>query len=224
MTMVDRTLTLSGMLVFMQGSRFIAQGILLFTAQRLLLVTLPFILGIVYVIQKFYLQTSRQLRFMDLEAKAPVYSQFLETLEGLATIRAFNWEKQSSADNIAKLDKALVPYYLLFCIQRWLNLVLDLLVAVLAIAVIVLVVYLRDSISGGQVGIALNVILGFNFTLLRLAECYTSMETALGAISRLKSFDEQTECEDKPEENHDPGEEWPEKGEVEFRNVNASYG
>lgn len=33
-----------------------------------------------YIIQKFYLHTSRQLRFLDLESRAFVYSDFLETV------------------------------------------------------------------------------------------------------------------------------------------------
>lgn len=224
MNMVDRTLPMMGMNVFMQGFKIIAQGVLLFTTQRFMLTTVPLVVVIIFIIQKVYLQTSRQLRFMDLETKSPVYSHFIETLEGLSTIRAFGWERQASAENIIKLDKSQIPNYLMYCIQRWLNLVLDLLVATLAVLVIVLAVKLRNTTSGGQIGIALNVILVFNTTLLRLAESYTQMETALGAISRLKNFEEQTIPEDKPGEDHIPNDQWPEKGEIEFRDVTASYG
>jgi ATP-binding cassette subfamily C (CFTR/MRP) protein 1 len=218
------TLPLTGMGVCMQGFKIIAQGILLFSVQKYMLTTVPFVMMLVWIIQKVYLQTSRQLRFLDLEAKAPVYSHFLETLEGVATIRAFGWQREASAENISKLGKSLIPFYALFCIQRWLNLVLDLIVAGLAIAVLLLAVSFRGTTSGGQIGIALNVVLSFNSVLLRLAESYTQLETALGAISRLKNFNEQTTPEDKPGEDHTPDNSWPEKGEIEFRDVTASYG
>jgi ATP-binding cassette subfamily C (CFTR/MRP) protein 1 len=43
------------------------------------------------VLQKYYLRTSRQMRLLDLEAKSPLYSHFLESLTGLVEIRAFGW-------------------------------------------------------------------------------------------------------------------------------------
>ncbi|QGA22297.1 hypothetical protein EYB26_010013 [Talaromyces marneffei] len=47
---------------------------------------------VVYLIQKFYLRTSRQLRQLDLETKSSLYTQFTETIIGLTTIRAFGWQ------------------------------------------------------------------------------------------------------------------------------------
>lgn len=38
---------------------------------------------------------------MDLEAKAPLYSFFEETLRGLATIRAIGWQSHLSSKNDA---------------------------------------------------------------------------------------------------------------------------
>ena len=43
------------------------------------------------VLQKYYLRTSRQMRLLDLEAKSPLYSHFIESLAGLVEIRAFGW-------------------------------------------------------------------------------------------------------------------------------------
>ena len=109
-------------------------------------------------------------------------------------------------------------------IQRWLNLALDLLVAALAVMVISLAVGLKGSTTGGQIGIALNVVLGFNAVLLRLVETWTGLETSLGAIARLKNFENDTIPEDQPCESSEPSESWPQHGAIEFRNVSASYG
>lgn len=56
------------------------QAALLLSVQRLLALTLPICMAIVYILQKFYLQTSRQLRLLELESRAAVYSSFLETV------------------------------------------------------------------------------------------------------------------------------------------------
>jgi len=83
---------------------------------------------------------------------------------------------------------------------------------------------LRSTTSGGQIGIALSVVLVFNGELLRLVETWTQIETPLGAIARLKSLEERTEREDREGEDFLPPDNWPETGRIEFRNVCASYG
>jgi hypothetical protein len=56
------------------------QGAMLFIAQKQILVTLPFCAMAVYFVQKIYLRTSRQLRFLELESRSAVYSSFLGTV------------------------------------------------------------------------------------------------------------------------------------------------
>jgi hypothetical protein len=56
------------------------QAAILFIAQKQIPVTLPFCAMVVYFVQKIYLRTSRQLRFLELETRSAVYSSFLETV------------------------------------------------------------------------------------------------------------------------------------------------
>lgn len=108
------------------------------------------------------------------------------------------------------------------CLQRWLNLVLDLLVATLAVGIVALTVQFRDSITGAQVGIALSIMLIANKALLKLVESWTSMETSLGAISRVKTLEEMTPVEDTFSNSLQPPE-WPDQGRLELTDVVASY-
>ena len=223
MTLVDHDLPVSFLVVAVTLAEVIAQTALIATGSTYMAITIPFFLIGLYLLQKVYLRTSRQLRFMDLEAKSPVYSHFLETLEGVATIRAFGWQHQANQTNIKRLDASQRPYYLLYCIQRWLNLVLDLIVAALAIIVVTLAVQLRSSTNAGLIGIALNNILTFNQGLSGLVNYWTQLETSLGAIARLKSFEAKVLPEAKAGEDVIPPESWPEAGAVEFQQVSASY-
>ena len=122
--------------------------------------TLPLTILAMYLIQRIYLQTSRQLRILELESRSPVYSHFLETLDGLVTIRAFKWQEKMIEKGDKRLDNSQQPYYIMFCIQRWLALVLDLTVAGLATVVVALATNLRYSTSQGLLGVSLNAILG----------------------------------------------------------------
>ncbi|KAF5878883.1 putative abc multidrug protein [Botrytis fragariae] len=185
--------------------------------------TIPVIGLTVWVLQKFYLRTSRQMRLLDLEAKSPLYSHFIETLSGLTTIRAFGWTENFREQNLALLDTSQKPYYLLFCIQRWLGLVLDLLVTALAVILMVLIVKLRNDISPGYVGLALLNVMTFNQSLTEIIKEWTLMETAVGAVSRLKNFAATTVSENLPSEVESVPENWPAFGAIEFKNVKASY-
>lgn len=118
--------------------------------------SVPVLIITVWSLQHIYLRTSRQLRLLDIEAKSPLYSHFLESLGGLITIRSFGWEPQFQNRNAVLLDDSQRPYYLLYCIQRWLTLVLDLIVGAEAVLVVGLAVGLRHSTSPGLLGVSLN--------------------------------------------------------------------
>jgi ABC-type bacteriocin/lantibiotic exporter with double-glycine peptidase domain len=122
-------------------------------------ISMPLLVIAVWALQHIYLRTSRQLRLLDLEARGPLYSHFMETLSGLVTIRAFGWETEFRQQNYKQLDHSQRPYYLLYCIQRWLNLVLDLIVGAEAVLIVGLAIWLRSSTSVGLLGVSLNNIL-----------------------------------------------------------------
>jgi ATP-binding cassette subfamily C (CFTR/MRP) protein 1 len=118
-------------------------------------ISLPILILVLWQIQKFYLKTSRQLRYMELEAKAPLYTHFFETLDGIHSIRAFGWKARFRKQNIELLKASQKPLYLLTAIQIWLMFVLDCVVVALVLAVACIVVTLRSSASVGLIGLAL---------------------------------------------------------------------
>jgi ABC-type multidrug transport system fused ATPase/permease subunit len=178
---------------------------------------------VMYFAQSFYLKTSRQLRFLDLEAKSPLYTHFVETLEGLATIRALGWESNFHETNLKHLDNSQRPYYLLYCVQRWLNLVTDLLMAAVATILMVLAFSLRHTTSPSSLGVALTSVLAFNHTLQGLIYSWTTLETSMGAVAGTKTFEENTPTESTSAETNTPPLSWPDRGDIEFQNITASY-
>ncbi|KAJ0322833.1 hypothetical protein COL5a_008660 [Colletotrichum fioriniae] len=143
--------------------------------------------------------------------------------EGVTTIRAFGWEKQAEHANVVCLDKSQKPAYILLCLQQWLGIVLDLMVAAIATGLITLAVFVRGTTTAGQIGMALNIVLVANTTLLSLVTSWTNMEISLGAISRLKTLEADTPKEDQPHEDFVPTEAWPPSGSVAFDKVTVSY-
>lgn len=202
----------------------IAEGVLVFVGSSYLAAAVPGFLVAVFLVQKFYLCTSRQLRLLDIEAKAPLFSQFLEALSGVASIRAYGWTDEYRRRNREALDTSQRPYYLLFCIQRWLNLVLDILVALLAVMLVGIATGLRGKGSLEFLGVALFNIVGFSRSLQQLITQWTGLETAIGAVSRIRSYVMRTKPESSGPETDTISKDWPKNGGIEFVDVSASYG
>jgi ATP-binding cassette subfamily C (CFTR/MRP) protein 1 len=153
---------------------------------------------------------------------APLRANAIQ-LEGISHIRALGWQPQSIDQNIKSLDISQGPNYIMHAIQQWLTLVLNLLVAGLAVLVVGLAIAFKASTTGGQIGIALNVILTISNTLVQMLQFWTQLETSLGAISRIKMLEETLLPEDKECEDCEPFPEWPDKGAIEFKEVVAAY-
>ena len=185
-----------------------------------LAVGIPICIALLYIIQNYYLRTSRQLRLLDIEAKAPLFTHFLETRDGAACIRAYGWMEQRMKSNCKILNESQKPYYLLWCIQRWLTLVLDLFVAGLATVLVATAVHDRTP----YLGVALFSLISFSSTLQALVVEWTQLETAIGAINRVRAFAIDTESEEESTNMPDLPPDWPNDGAIKFANVSAFYG
>ncbi|KAL2015583.1 hypothetical protein VTK56DRAFT_5216 [Thermocarpiscus australiensis] len=185
--------------------------------------TLAPLLLFCWALQKFYLKTSCQMRILDLEAKAPLFTQFLDLLQGLSSVRAFAWQAAFKDKYLELLDASQRPYYLLFCVQRWLAFVLDVLVAVLATIIMILVVKLRSQFSSQFVALALVNVTSFSQFLALVIQGWTQLETSFGAVARVKEFCGATENENLPTETSPAPEHWPSRGHIALENLTASY-
>ncbi|GAD93146.1 ABC transporter [Paecilomyces variotii No. 5] len=196
--------------------------VLVFVGSKYLAIALPVCLLAVYGIQHYYLRTSRQLRHVDIEAREPLFSHFLDTVTSIDSIRAYGWMDEYKRRNREALNTSQSPYYLMWSIQRWLTLVLNLFVAGLAILLVALATNIQGA-STGLLGVALSNIVNFGTTLQLLVTDWTQLETAICAVSRIKTYISDTQ----PEESHDelaPAPlNWPTEGTIIFDGVTASY-
>jgi ATP-binding cassette subfamily C (CFTR/MRP) protein 1 len=150
-------------------------------------------------------------------------TQFVETLDGLSTIRAFAWQQSSISHNYELVNRSQKPFYLMYMIQRWLALVLDLVIGSLAVLVVGIAVALRGTISPGFSGVSLTQIISFTSYLKLMIMFWAQMETSIGAVARIRQFHAETPGENLPGEDAEPSPEWPAQGKVEIVNLSASY-
>ncbi|KAF5548078.1 multidrug resistance-associated [Fusarium phyllophilum] len=184
----------------------------------------PVLVIVLHFLQMLYLRTSRQLRLLEIEQKAPIVSLFLDTIPGMAAIHAFGWSFAYIQKSFSLLDMSQKPYYLLFCVQRWLILVLALIATGMEIVVIGVAIALRNRVSAGLVGLAVVHVTTLGKSLSDLVMQWTEMETSLGAVSRIYRFTRDTSREGQPSEGLLAlPEGWPLSGSVTFESVSATY-
>ncbi|OAA66694.1 canalicular multispecific organic anion transporter 1 [Niveomyces insectorum RCEF 264] len=178
----------------------IIQIVLIAVASLPALCAVPVLLGLLYVVQHFYLRTSKQLRLHELETKAALLTKIAEagTGDGLSTIRAHGWSNTAAARFAEKLDRSQEPLYLLYAVQRWLQLVLNLVVAGLVVVVLGASIALKraNKVSPGAVGVAFLNAVTLGETITQFVVAWTGLETSLGAIARITLFQRQTPAED----------------------------
>ncbi|KAI0449436.1 oligomycin resistance ATP-dependent permease yor1 [Xylaria acuta] len=157
-----------------QLGQCIVATVLAGTAVGYFAAVLPFVVFVLYLIQRFYLHTSRQLRLLELETSAPLFSHFIESLSGLVTIRAFRWTEGYTNKTNRLLDQS----------QKLI--ILSPLHSTMASPG--LAVALRSRINPGLLGIALVQLASLSHALTALVQFWTLLETPLGAIARIKDF------------------------------------
>lgn len=245
--LLDKQLAPAASSLCVQAFKLLAQATVLLLASQspraAALALAPSLLptaALLYALQRVYLRTSRQLRHLELESRASLASASLEAAQGAPTLRALGWSRRAWGDGGGGgggllprvLDASQRPSYLLLCLQRWLAVVLDLLVAGLAVGCVWLAaVAYRASATGAQVGVALNLVLVANSTLLQLVMSWADLEISLGAVARLRAVGEETPREGGWEGQGGDvgpwclaGDVWPSRGKIEFRGgVTASY-
>ncbi|PYH89769.1 putative multidrug resistance-associated protein [Aspergillus ellipticus CBS 707.79] len=221
MELIDFSLPIEG-LNFVGGvSIGTVSIIILCVIGKYITITVPFMLLAIWAIQRGYLRTSRQVRLLDIEAKAPLYTHFQETVNGISVIQAFRWERNFHRQCIDKLDMSQKPFYMLYCVRQGLKLALDLVVAIFAVILVAIIISLKDKFSAGSVGVALNLVLTFSQNLNNTIESWTQMEVSIGAVSRVQRFVEETPSEETSPSSYTSTS--ISQGAIHFSNVTAGY-
>lgn len=220
--MADTVIPLSIFSTIFAGLTCIAQAIYICISSRYLVIIVVACMSVLYLVQTFYLRTSRQLRILDLEATGPLVSQVLEAVQGKVTINAIGWDTAFQKRQLELLDQSQRAYYLLPMVQRWLGFVLNMTVAAIAVVFVTLAVFIQGSAKQTFLGAGLTGVVNLGLNVNILIESWTILETAIQAVWRIKVFSEDTPSEETLASST-PLETWPSAGRIKFQNVYASY-
>ena len=97
------------------------------------------------LVQRFYINTQRQLKRLESATRSPVYSHFSETLAGAATIRAFAVDHQFINESDLKVETNQKCKFMTMALNQWLISVLGFLGNTLVFLQLCLQYYLETT-------------------------------------------------------------------------------
>ncbi|KAM3534221.1 hypothetical protein MY4038_002461 [Beauveria bassiana] len=184
---------------------------------------IPLFLFILFVLQHFYLRTSRQLRILELDSTKTLVSHSTESSTGIEHIRAFQMEEDFVRHLYRILDESQKPLYFLFAIQQWLISVMDFVTATAAVCIVSLALNFKKTTSASAMGLALLGLISFSDFTSQTVRFFVEMENTFGAVARIRDFARMTPKEEDEEKCEDVPDQWPLSGRVDLNCVSAMY-
>ncbi|XP_026971791.1 ATP-binding cassette sub-family C member 4 isoform X2 [Sagmatias obliquidens] len=180
-------------------------------------------LGIIFfVLRRYFLQTSRDVKRLESTTRSPVFSHLSSSLQGLWTIRAYKAEERFQELFDAHQDLHSEAWFLFLTTSRWFAVRLDAICAIFVIVVAFGSLILAKTLDAGQVGLALSYALTlmgmFQWCVRQSAE----VENMMISVERVIEYTD-LEKEAPWEYQKRPPPSWPQEGVVIFDNVNFSY-
>ncbi len=182
------------------------------------------IISILYfLIGRFYISSSRDLKRLESVHRSPLYQQFGETLTGMTTIRAYGDERRFTRENLTKINTQHRPFIYLWAANRWLAFRVDIVGAMVAFFAGAFVVLNAGGIDAGAAGLALTYAVTFTENVLWFVRLYSANEQNMNSVERVKEYlDVDQEAAPVVPENRPPSN-WPSKGSVEFVDYSTRY-
>lgn len=173
---------------------------------------MPVLLVFLFIVQHFYLKTSRQLRDLELDNSRLLVRQVTETSTGIEHVRSYNWEDAFELEFHEILEQTQKPIYFLGAAQQWLISVLDLFTAGAGTVMVAIALNVPSSASPNSMGLAFVSLITFSQTVSLFIQYFVSMKVIFGAVARIRAFAEQTPVEMDNNDGSDVPPNWPKMG------------
>merc|ERR1712223_1419525 len=189
----------------------------------LFLIPIAVVMCCYYFVQRIYVATSRQLKRLESVTKSPIFSHFGETLNGVATIRAFSLQSDFIKRSERLVDDNQKANYPAIVANRWLAVRLEMVGNLIIFCSALLSVVGKENLSPGLVGLSVSYALSVTQTLNWLVRMTSEVETNIVAVERLKEYSESTTEAAWENTNTKPPETWPTRGNIRVQNYSTRY-
>lgn len=191
-----------------------------------------FLVGFLYFYyQRFFRKSYRELKRLEAVLASPVYAHFAETLDGLATIRAFGCKAAFQKESLRRVYENQRAFYTQrCCCDRWLPVRLETVGNFLVLCTALLGVALKgsdiDAIEAfpALIGLLLTYSLELTSLLNWIVRQWSELESYMVSTERIREYsklEQEGNESSKPPQNPPP--EWPEAGELSVEKLCLRY-
>ncbi|XP_070202775.1 multidrug resistance-associated protein 1-like [Littorina saxatilis] len=177
---------------------------------------------IYYLVQMFYIPSSRQLRRNESVSRSPMYSHFSETINGAASIRAFGVGSRFQKESERLVDQNNCFFYGFVSASRWLRIRLELL-GNLIVVFAALFAVLTDDVSGSIAGLSVSHALQVTAILTKMIQNSTQLESNIISVERLVEYIKLPQEPPWVIKNTRPPAPWPTKGLIRYNKYSTRY-
>ncbi|CAI2357559.1 unnamed protein product [Caenorhabditis sp. 36 PRJEB53466] len=179
---------------------------------------------IYYFVLKYSIKSTRQLQRISSLTRSPIFSNFSETLQGISTVRAFQWNDEFIRRNDVHLNTHVKCNYYSQMANRWLAIRLELLGNIVIFAASILAIMGKESgLTAGMLGLSVSYSLNITFMLNMFVRTVNDVETNVVSVERI---DEYTKTKNEAEwrsENQNLPRGWPTGGAVNIEEYSCRY-
>ncbi|KAM7238060.1 hypothetical protein CapIbe_011018 [Capra ibex] len=185
------------------------------------ILVIPF--GIIFfVVQWYFLRTSRDVKRLESAAQSPVFSHLASSLRALGTIRAYKAEHKFQKLFDAHQDLHSEACFLLLTMSQQLAMYLDVICAIFVTIVAFAALILADILNPGEVGLVLSLIVTLTGMFQWCIRQSTEVENMMISVERgIEYIDLEKEAPWELEYRPPPS--WPHEGRIYFTYVNVKY-
>ncbi|ORZ41360.1 P-loop containing nucleoside triphosphate hydrolase protein [Catenaria anguillulae PL171] len=189
----------------------------------ILLAVFPVVL-IFFYLRARYVVANRQIRRLEALSRSPVYSHLVSSVEGMTTVTAMQRQELYFERFCACWMKNAI-LALLFSVERWLCMRVDMLACVVIIAATGLMVGLKTQLGIGLASLAQMYVLSLVDSTQYAVRKTAELELQFVSVERILEYAENIplEASHESEPGKQPPTDWPSQGVIEFRNMSLTY-
>jgi len=173
--------------------------------------------------QNYYVPSSRQLKRIESTLRSPIFSHFSETLDGVASIRAYGQQSNFIAESTNRVQRNMRAYYLNVSSNRWLAVRLETLGSAIVTAAGLLAIFSRDYLSAGVAGLSISYALSVTQSLNWVVRMTSDRETNIVSVERIREYLHKTPEPPRTRPEDPPAGTWPTEGKIVFNDIKLKY-
>ncbi|KAG8182125.1 hypothetical protein JTE90_002619 [Oedothorax gibbosus] len=183
---------------------------------------LPFV-ALNLIIQKYHLTTFRQIKRLESTSRSPIYSLFMESIQGVSSITAYGIQNEFIESFEERLDNCFLCTHNSYICTRWMTFNLDVLGSILVLVASLLAVLYRHTLSPAVVGLVVTYALSVTDALKWFIKLNSELEDKSISIERVDEY-----CHLKAEAPWNLPykslkDDWPQSGNIVFENYSTKY-